>query len=97
MYIITPGNLPTKRVDRVRTCPRWDVYTAARKIGSTGKSPGSNANSKIRLVIQENPLVNISLVESPSKNGNSFVQDRAMRATAKLKAEETYLSDTGAS
>lgn len=54
-----------------------------------------DASSDVRFAMAENPWTSILLLERLAEDENPYVQDRAIRTQARLRAEETLLSDQG--
>lgn len=63
---------------------------------STAELLAVDANCDVRFAMAENPRTSTSILKQLSRDENPYVQDRAKRTIARLKAEETYLIDRAA-
>jgi hypothetical protein len=64
---------------------------------STVDSLAGDANCDVRFAMAENPWTSTELLEALAKDDNPFVQHRARRTQARVRAEETLLTDQGRS
>ncbi|MBX9668358.1 MAG: hypothetical protein K2X93_12100 [Candidatus Obscuribacterales bacterium] len=62
---------------------------------STVEALAGDASDDVRFAMAENPWTNPALLQQLAADENPFVQNRAMRTQALLRAEETLLSDKG--
>lgn len=62
---------------------------------STVTALAGDASSDVRFAMAENPWTSVALLEGLAEDDNPYVQDRAKRTQARLKAEETLLADQG--
>jgi len=61
----------------------------------TMNSLAADLSADVRYAMAENPLTDEILLETLAGDENPYVQDRARRSQARLRAEETFLSDSG--
>lgn len=152
---MTPELAATTKIGKIRICPRWNVFTAAKNRLASGlaSKPGmldrlarrgntsvqqrvaenrstnfetldflsrhdssdirsavaQNGNSlrstvdalaadsscDVRFAMAENPWTSPLILQRLAEDENPYVQSRAQRTQARLKAEETLLSDQG--
>lgn len=152
---MTPELAATTKIGKIRICPRWNMFTAAknRLASSIGTKPAlldrlarrentsvqqrvaenratnsesleflsrhdssdirsavaqndntlrstvdalaGNASCDVRFAMAENPWTSAVILERLAEDENPYVQGRARRTQARLKAEETLLADQG--
>lgn len=62
---------------------------------STVDALADDVSSDVRFAMAENPWTSTALLQRLAEDENPFVQNRAQRTQARLKAEETLLADQG--
>lgn len=60
---------------------------------STVDSLADDTNCDVRFAMAENPWTSAVLLERLAEDDNPYVQNRALRTQARLKAQETFLAD----